>query len=492
MMDAASRMHPGQPYPLGATPMPDGVNFALYSRGAERVQLCLFDDPQGPELRRIELPVRTGYVWHGFLPGATPGQLYGYRVHGPFDPAAGLRYNPRKLLIDPYAHALTGKIDWDAAQGALIDGEAANPSDNAHAVPKSIVYKDSFDWQADAPPRTAWQDTVLYETHVKGFSIRHPDIPPSLQGTFLGLASEAAIRHFKHLGVTAIELLPVAAHADSALLHGLGLTDYWGYSPIAYFAPDSRFSASGDRGAQVTEFKYMVRELHRRALEVILDVVYNHTAEGNLDGPTLSFRGIDNATYYRLDPLNPARYLNLSGTGNTLNVHERAVMRLVLDSLRYWVQEMHVDGFRFDLTTSLARGEFDVDVRAPFLDAVYQDPVLSQVKLIAEPWDLGADGYQAGSFPWPWSEWNDRFRDTVRRYWRGDQLPAGEVARRLVGSPDLYATGERSPRAGINYVTSHDGFTLHDLVSYAEKHNLANGEDNRDGQGENFSSKPRD
>ncbi len=480
-------MRPGQPYPLGATVLPGGVNFALYSRSAERVQLCLFDEPNGPERLRLDLPARTGHIWHGFLPGISAGQQYGYRVHGPYDPGEGKRFNPSKLLLDPYALALSGSFDWDSMPPFLLDDGSAETTDNARAVPKSIVYANGFDWQDDAPPRTSWQDTVIYETHVRGFSKQHPNVPQSLRGSFLGLASEAAIEHFERLGVTAIELQPVTARADSPRLHRSGLTDYWGYGPIAYFAPDARFSTSGDRGPQVTEFKYMVRELHRHGIEVILDVVYNHTAESNATGPTLSFRGIDNATYYRLDPMDPGHYLNFTGTGNTLSLHERPVMRLVLDSLRYWAQEMHVDGFRFDLAASLARGNLDVDARCSFLDAVYQDPVLSQLKLIAEPWDLGPDGYQTGGFPAPWSEWNDRFRDDVRRYWRGDETPSSQIARRLTASPDLFATSERGSYASINYVTSHDGFTLHDLVSYAEKHNLANGEENRDGSWENFS-----
>jgi glycogen operon protein len=485
-------MLPGLPYPLGATVSSGGVNFAIYSRGAERVELCLFDDqkgqPKGPEQLRVDLPARTGYVWHGYLPGVSAGQLYGYRAHGAFDPASGRRFNPAKLLIDPYARALAGTVDWDAMPGALVDGNAPDPRDTAPAVPKAIVRDDDgFDWQDDAPPATAWHDTVIYETHVKGFSVQHPEVPAGLRGTFLGLASEASIAHFTDLGVTAIELLPVAAGLTSERVHRQGLTNYWGYDPIALFAPDARFSASGDRGGQVDDFKTMVRELHRHGLEVILDVVPNHSAEAAETGPTLSFRGIDNATYYRLDPVNPAHYLNFTGTGNTLNLHERPVLRLVLDSLRYWVQAMHVDGFRIDLAATLARGALDFDARSSFLDAVYQDPVLSRVKLIAEPWDIGPGGYQTGRFPAPFSEWNDGFRDGVRRFWRGDEGQAGQLARGLTASPDLYAGGERGPSASINYVTCHDGFTLQDLVSYANKHNAANGENNHDGAPENYS-----
>lgn len=476
----------GQPFPLGATVRDSGVNFALYSRGAERVQLCLFDDASGTE-HRIEMPDRDGFFWYAFVPNLSPGQRYGYRVHGPFDPASGRRFNPAKLLIDPYARALAGAVDWDARPGLLVDGDTPFPADNAHVVPKSLVLDNRFDWQGDAPPQTPLHETVIYETHVRGLTMRHPDVPPALRGTFLGLASEPAIEHLQRLGITAVELLPVTARAGNKRLHDLGLTDYWGYGPIACFAPDAIFSASQQPSAEVAEFKLMVRELHRHGLEVILDVVFNHTAESDHTGPTLSFRGIDNATYYRLDAMNPARYVNVTGTGNTLDLHQPPVLRLVLDCLRYWVEEMHVDGFRFDLTTTLGRRERDFDARSSFFDAIYQDPVLSRVKLIAEPWDLGPDGYATGRFPEPWSEWNDRYRDDLRRYWRGDEIPAIDVARRLTASPDLFATGDRPPQASINFVTCHDGFTLEDLVSYATKHNLANGEEGRDGAAENFS-----
>ena len=479
-------MLPGNPHPLGATVLPGGVNFSIYSRGAERVELCLFDELPGSETR-VNLAGRTGHVWHGFLPGVSAGQLYGYRVHGPFDPPSGKRFNPSKLLIDPYARAIAGKVDWAVSPELLADGDLAYSADNAHAVPRSVVCDDGFDWHGDAPPRTPWQDTVIYETHVKGFSAGHSHVSPALRGTFLGLASEPSVLYFRRLGVTAIELLPVTATTGSRRLHSLGLTDYWGYGPIACFAPDARFSMSGDRGAQVTEFKYMVRELHRNGIEVILDVVFNHTAESDHTGPTLAYRGVDNATYYRLEPLNPARYVNLTGTGNTLDLHERPVMRLVLDSLRYWVEEMHVDGFRFDLAATLGRRELDFDARSSFFDSIHQDPVLSRVKLVAEPWDLAPDGYALGQFPSPWSEWNDRYRDGVRRYWRGDETNTTQIAWRLTGSPDLFATDERTPQASINFVTTHDGFTLHDLVSYDQKHNLANGEEDRDGAAENYS-----
>jgi isoamylase len=487
MLQSGWRTSPGLPYPLGATVTPEGINFALHSRGAQRAVLCLFDDPHGPERARIQLLARTGYVWHGLVHGLKSGQLYGYRVYGNYDSVAGQRFNPAKLLIDPYARALAGAIDWTAPPGALVDDGAPSPADNSSAVPKSVAWTDDFDWRGDAPPGTAWRDTVLYETHVKGFSIRHPEVPVEQRGTFLGLASEPAIEHFSRLGITALELMPVAAVVDSERLHRQGLTNYWGYDPIAFFAPDARLSSSGDRGQQVTEFKTMVRELHRNGIEVILDVVCNHTAESFEKGPTLSMRGIDNATYYRLDPVNPAHYLNFTGTGNTLNLHERPVLRLVLDNLRYWVQEMHVDGFRLDLATVLARDALDFDERSSFLDAVYQDPILSRVKLIAEPWDLAPGGYQAGRFPAPFSEWNDWFRDDVRRYWRGDEGHALRLARRLTASPDRYAAGERDTSASINYVTSHDGYTLNDLVSYKDKHNLANGENNRDGPADGYS-----
>jgi glycogen operon protein len=458
----------------------------VYSRGAERIELCLFD-ADGRNEQRIELLASSDNVWHSFVSGITAGQLYGYRAYGPCDPSKGLRFNPSKLLLDPYARALIGAFDWSTMPSFYTSSGQPDTTDNAASVPRGIVYDDAFDWQGDAPPRTPWQDTVIYETHVRGFSRQHPDVPEHLRGTFLGLASDAAIAHFRRLGITAVELLPVTARSSSPRLHKLGLTDYWGYGPIAFFAPDAWFSSSGDRGGQVTEFKQMVRELHRNGIEVLLDVVYNHTSEADETGPTLSYRGLDNATYYRLDPLNPAKYVNYTGTGNTLNLHEPSVLRLVLDSLRYWVQEMHVDGFRFDLAATLARTNRDFDPRSSFLDAVYQDPVLSQVKLIAEPWDLGPEGYRTGGFPAPWSEWNDKFRDDTRRYWRGDPNSSGPFARRVTASPDVFATTGRGPRASINYVTSHDGFTLQDLVTYSTKRNLANGEENHDGANENLS-----
>jgi isoamylase len=487
------RVLPGRPVPLGATPQPAGVNFAVFSEGAERIELCLFDS-MGRESSRIPLTMRTGHTWHCFVSGIGAGQLYGYRAHGPYDPARGLRFNAAKLLIDPYARALTGKLNWNAPlHGYRPDGARADftldQRDDAWGVPKAIVFEEpEFDWMGDHAPRTPWHRTVIYETHVRGLSLRHTDVPTRERGAYAGLASDAAIDHFKSLGVTAIELMPVQAHIDSERLTNRGLVNYWGYDSIAYFAPEARYSSSGERGGQVREFKEMVRGLHRANLEVILDVVYNHTAEGDHIGPTLCFRGLDNKVYYRLVPGDERRYVDFTGTGNTVQVRHPQVLRLVMDSLRYWVLEMHVDGFRFDLASSLARELHEVQRLSSFFDAIHQDPVLSQVKLIAEPWDLGEGGYQVGNFPHLWSEWNDRYRDAVRRFWRGDNLQARELAHRLTGSPDLYSDEGRLPHASINFVTSHDGFTLDDLVSYSRKHNEANGEQNRDGRDDNISA----
>jgi glycogen operon protein len=480
------RLLPGQPLPLGPTVHSGGVNFSLFSEAAEAVELCLFAEPAGPETERFSL-FHSGQVWHGFLRDVRPGQLYGYRVYGPYDPARGLRFNPDKLLIDPYARSLAGSFDWHGplAGFAAIDDER-DQRDSAPFVPKSVIAGEEFDWQGDAAPNTPWQETVIYETHVKGITARHPGVPPELRGTYKGLTSPAVIDHLKGLGVTAIELLPVQAHVDSGRLRELGLVNYWGYDTLSFFAPDARYSSSRDRAGEIGEFQEMVRELHRHNIEVILDVVYNHTGEGNEHGPTIAFRGIDNTAYYRLDPANPRHYVNWTGTGNTLNVRHPQVLRMVMDSLRYWVQAMHVDGFRFDLASALARGEVQVDRYSSFLDAVNQDPVLSQVKLIAEPWDLGDGGYQAGKFPDPWTEWNDHFRDDVRRYWRGDQSETPALAYRLTGSSDMYA-GERQPQASINFITAHDGVTLNDLVTYSHERNEANGESNRDGRDENLS-----
>ncbi|HEY6821606.1 MAG TPA: glycogen debranching protein GlgX [Burkholderiales bacterium] len=454
----ASTVWQGRPYPLGATWDGSGVNFALYSENAERVELCLLDPKGRREAERIEVRERSDFVWHCYLPEARPGQLYGYRVHGPFEPALGHRFNARKLLLDPYARLVVGS----ACQ--VVDG--------------------AFSWDDDRPPRTPWEDTVLYELHVKGFTKRHPGIPDALRGTYAGLASPAALDHLRALGVTAVEMLPVHAYVDEKRLLQAGLRNYWGYNSIGYFSPELRYSATGALG----EFKTMVKTLHRAGLEVILDVVYNHTGEGDELGPTLSFRGIDNRVYYRLDPGDLRRYVNYTGTGNTLNAAHPAVLQLVMDSLRYWVSEMHVDGFRFDLASTLARNEAGGYERsAAFLSAVRQDPVLSQVKLIAEPWDVGWGGYQLGNFPPRWAEWNDRYRDGVRGYWRGEAGVLGELASRLSGSSDIFAPSGRGPTASVNYITAHDGFTLQDLVSYNDKHNEANGEGNRDGHSDNRS-----
>jgi glycogen operon protein len=489
-MAPTSRVLPGQPLPLGASLQPGGVNFSLYSEHAERVELCLFDEPAGPETARIPLPIRTGHIWHGFLQDVLPGQLYGYRVHGLYGPNEGLRFNAEKLLIDPYARALAGRSDWRAPLlGYGYTDDEMDGRDDSWGVPKGIVVDGPFDWQGDVHPRTPWNETIIYETHVKGFTYRHPSVPDELRGTYLGLASKGAIDHLKRLGVTAVELMPVHAAIDSRRLHDRGLVNYWGYDSIAYFAPDARFSCGGDKahdGRQVPEFKQMVRELHRNGIEVILDVVYNHTAEGGEAGPTLSFRGIDNPVYYRLVDGNLRQYVNYTGTGNTLNSRHPQTLRLIMDSLRYWVQEMHVDGFRFDLASALARGMHDVDRLSSFFDAIHQDPTISQVKLIAEPWDLGDGGYQIGNFPVLWAEWNDRYRDGVRRCWRGDQSSTQELAYRLTGSSDLYGANGRQPSASINFVTAHDGFTLHDLISYSQKRNEANGENNLDGRDDNL------
>ncbi len=457
-MVAPSAVWRGRPYPLGATWDGAGVNFALFSKHAEQVELCLFDPRGRREIERVEVRERTDYVWHCYLPEGRPGLIYGYRVHGPHEPDRGHRFDHNKVLLDPYARMIQ--------RG------------------RSQVIDPAFTWGDDRPPRTAWRDTVIYELHAKGFTQRHPDVPEQLRGTYAGLCTSPVLEYLKKLGVTAVELLPVHSIADERRLLHHGLRNYWGYNTIGFFAPEMRYSASGTLG----EFKTMVKTLHEAGLEVILDVVYNHTAEGDHTGPTLSFRGIDNAIYYRLDPAHPRRYLNFTGTGNSLNTAHRVVLALVMDSLRYWVQEMHVDGFRFDLAATLARnaqGAFDRNVA--FLAAVRQDPVLSQVKLIAEPWDLGEGGYQLGNFPPGWTEWNDKYRDAARAYWRGDDNTIGHLAARLSGSHDIFAPSGRAPRAGINFVTTHDGFTLQDLVSYERKHNEANHEGNRDGSDHNRS-----
>jgi glycogen operon protein len=489
----ASKVLPGRPTPLGATWVGDGVNFALFSEGATEVELCLFasDDP-ARETERIRLREVSGHTWHGFIPGLQPGQLYGYRVNGAYDPEHGLRFNAAKLLIDPYARALAGVVDWDAnVFGYTLGGEeedlARDDVDSAPGVPKGVVIDPTFDWADDRLPNTPFHKTVIYEAHVKGLTMRHPDVPEELRGSYAGLASPPILDYLRSLGITAIELMPVHAFLDDHYLIERGLTNYWGYNTINFFAPDARYASTGDRGDQVREFKEMVRALHAAGIEVILDVVYNHTAEGNHLGPTLSLKGIDNPAYYRLVDDQPRFYMDYTGTGNSLNAHSPQVLKLIMDSLRYWVQEMHVDGFRFDLAATLARELHDVDRLGSFFDIIHQDPVISQVKLIAEPWDVGPGGYQVGNFPVLWTEWNGKYRDTVRAYWKGDTGVMDELGCRLTGSSDLYGEDGRRPTASINFVTAHDGFTLNDLVSYNDKHNEANGEENRDGTDDNRS-----
>jgi glycogen operon protein len=487
------RVWPGEPYPLGATWTGLGVNFALFSAHATNVELCLFDSPTATrESERIALTERTAEVWHSFLPDARPNQLYGYRVHGPYDPQSGHRFNPNKVVMDPYAKSVARTIRWaDEMFGYRLGDPDEDLSfddrDNAAFAPLATVVDPSFTWGSDRPLRTPWHNTVIYEMHVRGFTRLHPDIPEDLRGTYEALTREPAIAHLKKLGVTAVELMPVHHHARDRHLEDKGLTNYWGYNSFGYFAPERRLAASATPAGAVREFKRMVRALHAAGIEVILDVVYNHTAEGNHLGPTLSLKGVDNASYYRLVPEDPRYYMDFTGCGNTLNMRSPQVLQLIMDSLRYWVNEMHVDGFRFDLASALARELFDVDRLAAFFDIIHQDPVLSQVKLIAEPWDLGEGGYQVGNFPVLWTEWNGRYRDSVRRFWRGDGGAVSELATRLAGSNDLYAQSGRQPYASINFVTAHDGFTLHDLVSYNEKHNEANLEENRDGENNNLS-----
>ena len=487
----------GSPHPLGATwdcgGGASGTNFAIFSQHATAIELCLFDSPDAEsESQRIALPRRTNLVWHGYVPGVEPGQLYGYRVHGPYQPEQGHRFNPNKVLLDPHAKAIGRGIEWrDELYGCRQGDPAGDASfderDSAAWAALGAVIEGAFDWEDDRSPATPWDETILYEAHVKGFTKLHPGVPPELRGTYAGLCSDAAIQHLLHLGISAVQLMPVHFHIDERALAERGLSNYWGYNTLAYFAPETRYAADRSPEGAVREFKQMVRKLHAAGLEVILDVVYNHSAEGDELGPTLSLRGIDNAVYYRLTPGNLRAYLDFSGCGNTLNTAHPRVVRLVTDSLRYWVTEMHVDGFRFDLASALARTDDGVDMKSALLTAVSQDPVLSPVKLIAEPWDLGQGGYQVGQFPAGWSELNGRFRDDVRRYWRGDDAMPAAMATRLAGSSDLYAHSGREPSASVNFVTSHDGFTLDDLVSYSEKHNEANGENNRDGESQNHS-----
>ena len=487
------RIHPGQPYPLGATWDGRGVNFALFSEHATRVELCLFDGPDArSESHRIALPEHTDQVWHGYLPHVRPGQLYGYRVHGPYAPGEGHRFNPTKVVLDPYAKAIARQIEWCDEMFAYRIGDPAedlsyDERDNAAAAPLAAVVDTAFTWGDDRPPRIPWADTVIYETHVRGFTMRHPSVPDHLRGTYAGLVAEAPLAHLQSLGVTAVELMPIHHHAYDRHLVERGLSNYWGYNTLAFFAPHARFAAAGSGIAAVNEFKTMVRSLHAAGIEVILDVVYNHTAEGSHMGPTLSMRGIDNCAYYRLVQDDARYYMDFTGCGNTLNMMHPRVLQLLMDSLRYWVLEMHVDGFRFDLASALARELWDVNKLSAFFDVIHQDPVLSQVKLIAEPWDVGPGGYQVGNFPVLWTEWNGRYRDSVRRFWRGDGGQLSEFATRLVGSSDLYEHSGRRPYASINFVTAHDGFTLHDLVAYNDKHNEANGENNGDGDSNNHS-----
>lgn len=486
------RTYPGKPYPLGATWDGAGVNFALFSENATAVELCLFNRSDQERETRLRIKEETDQVRHIYLPEVRPGQTYGYRVDGPYEPEQGHRFNPYKLLLDPYAKAIAGPLLWNDALFGYAVGDGAmdlskDERDSAPYMPKSVVIDEAFSWGDDKPLRTPFHKSLIYELHVKGFTRRHPDVPDKLSGTYAGLASPVVIEYLQSLGVTAVELMPVHHFISDKLLEDRGLVNYWGYNTIGFFAPHGAYSHSGDHGQQVTEFKTMVKTFHNEGIEVILDVVYNHSAEGNQMGPTLCFRGIDNAAYYRLVAENRRHYSDYTGTGNTLNMVHPRTLQLIMDSLRYWITEMHVDGFRFDLASTLARELHAVDRLGAFFDIVHQDPVISRVKLIAEPWDLGEGGYQVGNFPVLWAEWNGRYRDTVRHFWKGDGGQVGALAYRLTGSSDLYAQGGRKPYASINFTTAHDGFTLNDLVSYNEKHNEANGEENRDGTNDNIS-----
>ncbi len=484
------RVWPGKPFPLGPKWDGEGTNFSLFSEHADKVELCLFDESDRET--RYELTERTAFNWHGYLPGIGPGQRYGYRVHGRWAPEQGHRFNPDKLLIDPYAKSIEGAVDWKAGNVLpyVPGGDDADleldDEDDAAAIPKSVVIDESFDWQEDRPPARPWHETVIYELHVKGFTKLMERVPEELRGTYAGLASEPALEYLSSLGVTAVELLPIHHIADEMQLAAKGLTNYWGYSSIGYLAPHTLYAATGRRGEQVKEFKGMVKALHGAGIEVILDVVYNHTAEGNHLGPMLAFKGVDNFSYYRTVPGDPRHYMDYTGTGNSLNPVHPSVLRLIMDSLRYFAIEGHVDGFRFDLASALAREFHEVDRLSAFFDIIHQDPILSQVKLIAEPWDVGEGGYQVGNFPVLWTEWNGIYRDTMRDFWRG-QAPVSEFASRFTGSSDLYQHDGRRPFASINFITAHDGFTLRDLVTYNEKHNQANLEDNRDGDNHNRS-----
>src|SRR5688572_4434331 len=487
------KTRPGNPLPRGATWDGEGVNFALFSENATGVELCLYEGTKGSEeMARIRLVERTDFIWHVYVPGLGPGQRYGYRVHGPYEPMQGHRFNPAKLLIDPYARAIDGHVRWNPHIFGYTLGHpdadlSRDDRDSASAVPKSVVVAESdVAWQLRRY-RYPWNGTPIYELHVRGFTIRHPEVPKEIRGTYAGLASAAVIEYLHSLGVSSVELMPVHQFVSDGMLGVKGLTNYWGYNSIGFFAPDVRYTSRHPLGGQVEEFRDMVDALHDAGIEVILDVVYNHTAEGNHLGPTICFRGIDNASYYRLLPDDPRYYMDYTGTGNTLNVRHPRTLQIIMDSLRYWILEMRVDGFRFDLASALARELHEVDRLGSFFDFIDQDPVISRVKLIAEPWDVGEGGYQVGNFPPLWSEWNGKYRDTVRDYWRGAQNTLGEFAFRFTGSSDLYEATGRRPFASINFVTAHDGFTLHDLVSYNEKHNEANGEDNRDGESHNRS-----
>ncbi len=491
MKDDAMRTKPGKPYPLGATWDGEGVNFAIFSQHATGVSLCLFESVDATkEFETIELTEQIDMVWHVYLPDARPGWLYGYRVHGPYDPRAGHRFNAAKLLTDPYAKEIARNIRWHKAMLAYPDGTPQNDllcdkTDNAAYAALCKVIDPAYAWQNDKAPKRPWNETIIYETHIKGLTALHPDIPEALRGTYSALASEPMLEYLLNLGITAVELMPVHHHVDDSFLVEKHLTNYWGYNTLSYFAPDLRY-CSGTL-SPVDEFKRMVHALHSKGIEVILDVVYNHTAEGNRFGPTLSFRGIDNLSYYRVSPESPEQYVDYTGCGNTLNVQQPHVLQLIMDSLRYWILEMHVDGFRFDLASTLARELHDVDRLGSFFDIIHQDPVISQVKLIAEPWDLGEGGYQVGNFPILWTEWNGKYRDAIRKFWKSEECQVAELATRLSGSSDLYEAGGRRPHASINFVTCHDGFTLRDLVSYNKKHNAANQEQNRDGENDNHS-----
>ncbi|MDB5230172.1 MAG: glycogen debranching protein [Chitinophagaceae bacterium] len=484
--------YPGRPYPLGSMWDGEGVNFSLFADNATGVDLCLFDQAMGaPETARIKMQERSYQMWHCYVPELKPGQLYGYRVYGPYEPSNGHRFNPNKLLIDPYAKAISGTVEWhDSLFGYQVGDPAADmsfsDSDSAPFIPKSVVIDESFDWENDKNPKIAYHNTIIYETHIKGFTQMHPGIPEDIKGKYAAFSHPAVISYLKELGITAVEFMPVHHFITDRYLLDKGLNNYWGYNTLGFFAPDTRYSSWGYLGEQVKEFKQMVKDLHKAGIEVIMDVVYNHTGEGSQLGPTLNFRGIDNASYYRLTS-DQRYYMDYTGTGNTLNANLPNVLRLIMDSLRYWILDMHVDGFRFDLAATLARELHEVDRLSSFFDIIYQDPVISQVKLIAEPWDIGEGGYQVGNFPPGWSEWNGKYRDCIRDYWRGADSILAEFGERFTGSSDLYKDDNRRPTASINFITAHDGFTLHDLVSYNEKHNYANGENNNDGETHNRS-----